>query len=675
MTDLFEFCPRYFNKYVEELQEVLTTVPLKFSVLSSDKIDDNSWGQILTREFTYNRHDPCHHLLSKSLRYQSNLDALGREKFLWIEEILRRFNVLSIFNFAFREYLDTIISKSGFSLSASDTMAEDVDDGNALSRNQTSSMKSPSSTASPYKKGEFDPTEGLSPEELHAIQRHYEQKSLEHDRFDAKQVDQILLRKPSIYYLFADLCQAVRLDILQMASLETLPLGEYHVVKDPATDQGQQILNYGAHDVLVLLSGQFEVQVQHEGRFKSKSKKGEQKWVTFQVLKEGAALPVIFLRKLSYLYRRPVRVVVAGSQTHMQSQGFVPLSVSNSKNRVEREDVSARLASAYSQVDSRLVTFFRFNQRQVGDAVFGPLKRSLYRKVESQAGLDFMYNCELGGDQGMTEGEETSPYVMLVMAIVCQVKVSKYSETVVKKGEVPKALHLIVDGQADAVLEDLLPRSPRPSQFCRGVSPFVVPKLDKKPPTANNPESTSTVDVRRFLKMARPEPPLAPFAFYVKERRELMQQRPGQESAAATTREFVEAWKTMSNDEKNIYKDLAAEDRQRYDTEMQLFYCAQVNARDEAREFERQEKIKAANRGMSKNDANASKNNKAMLTTVPHDDQEACAMDEIKKKKLHDDHAVKGQLEFKTIKMGDYFSSRALIDDASVKNYIKGSKA
>ena len=49
-------------------------------------------------------------------------------------------------------------------------------------------------------------------------------------------------------------------------------------------------------------------------------------------------------------------------------------------------------------------------------------------------------------------------------------------------------------------------------------------------------------------------------------------------------------------------------------------------------------------------------------------------MDEIKKKKLHDDHAVKGQLEFKTIKMCDYFSSRALIDDASVKNYIKGSK-
>ena len=70
----------------------------------------------------------------------------------------------------------------------------------------------------------------------------------------------------------------------------------------------------------------------------------------------------------------------------------------------------------------------------------------------------------------------------------------------------------------------------------------------------------------------------------------------------------------MSDEEKNVYKDLAAEDRQRYDTEMQLFYCAQVNARDEAREFEKLERINAANRNMNQNDPNASKSNKAMLT-------------------------------------------------------------
>lgn len=110
-------------------------MPLKFSVLSSDKIDDNSWGQILSREFTYNRYEPYHHLFSKSLRYQSNLDALGREKFQWIEEILRRFNVLSIFNFAFREYLDTIISKHGSSSKTNELASDEKDDAHAISRN------------------------------------------------------------------------------------------------------------------------------------------------------------------------------------------------------------------------------------------------------------------------------------------------------------------------------------------------------------------------------------------------------------------------------------------------------------------------------------------------------------------------------------------------------------
>lgn len=63
MTDAFEFCPAYFNEYVTQLQQVLTTVPLRFSVLG-DKFDDGLWSQLQSREFTYNRFDPCHLLLS-----------------------------------------------------------------------------------------------------------------------------------------------------------------------------------------------------------------------------------------------------------------------------------------------------------------------------------------------------------------------------------------------------------------------------------------------------------------------------------------------------------------------------------------------------------------------------------------------------------------------------------
>ena len=41
------------------------------------------------------------------MRDQSSLDALGLEKRLWIEEVYKKFNVLSLLNFVFRECLAT----------------------------------------------------------------------------------------------------------------------------------------------------------------------------------------------------------------------------------------------------------------------------------------------------------------------------------------------------------------------------------------------------------------------------------------------------------------------------------------------------------------------------------------------------------------------------------------
>jgi hypothetical protein len=43
MTEIFQFCPKYVIDYADELQQVLTTVPLKYSILSSDYIDEFSW--------------------------------------------------------------------------------------------------------------------------------------------------------------------------------------------------------------------------------------------------------------------------------------------------------------------------------------------------------------------------------------------------------------------------------------------------------------------------------------------------------------------------------------------------------------------------------------------------------------------------------------------------------
>lgn len=59
------------------------------------------------REFIYNRHDPAHRLVSQGLRDQSAIDSLGLQKAKWLEEVHKKFNVLSLINFIFRECLDT----------------------------------------------------------------------------------------------------------------------------------------------------------------------------------------------------------------------------------------------------------------------------------------------------------------------------------------------------------------------------------------------------------------------------------------------------------------------------------------------------------------------------------------------------------------------------------------
>ena len=89
--------------FIDQMQEVITAIPMRFSSLSSEVIDDQEYQNLVKTEFIYNRYDASHRLISKSFRYQLTLDTLGLEKSLWIEEVHRRFNILSLFNFAFRE--------------------------------------------------------------------------------------------------------------------------------------------------------------------------------------------------------------------------------------------------------------------------------------------------------------------------------------------------------------------------------------------------------------------------------------------------------------------------------------------------------------------------------------------------------------------------------------------
>ena len=107
LSDFYECCPERILAYLREVQGVITTIPMRFSVLTSDRLEDAEFAEAEQREFIYNRHDPAHRLVSQGLRDQSALDSLGLQKAKWLEEVHKKFNVLSLINFVFRECLDT----------------------------------------------------------------------------------------------------------------------------------------------------------------------------------------------------------------------------------------------------------------------------------------------------------------------------------------------------------------------------------------------------------------------------------------------------------------------------------------------------------------------------------------------------------------------------------------
>lgn len=115
MSDMFQFCPDFALEYSSNLEKVVTTVPLRFSVVS-ERYDDAAWSVFQQREFAYNRDEPIHRFISDSLRQQSNLDVLSgksssqNQKHAWIESACKRFNIVTLFNYHFLEYIDTVLA-------------------------------------------------------------------------------------------------------------------------------------------------------------------------------------------------------------------------------------------------------------------------------------------------------------------------------------------------------------------------------------------------------------------------------------------------------------------------------------------------------------------------------------------------------------------------------------
>jgi hypothetical protein len=64
LSDFYECCPERVLAYLREVQNVITTIPMRFSVLTADRWEDAEFAETEQREFIYNRHDPAHRLIS-----------------------------------------------------------------------------------------------------------------------------------------------------------------------------------------------------------------------------------------------------------------------------------------------------------------------------------------------------------------------------------------------------------------------------------------------------------------------------------------------------------------------------------------------------------------------------------------------------------------------------------
>ena len=106
---------------------------------------------------------------------------------------------------------------------------------------------------------------------------------------------------------------------------------------------------------------------------------------------QGAAIPVVSIHRLSLLYNASVKVQVSD--------------------------------------DCHLL---KFSYSKISKTVFEKLKNSLISKILALKSLDMLFSVNQSNNNGNIGNQaQASPFIMLVLAIVCQVKVSKYSERVV----------------------------------------------------------------------------------------------------------------------------------------------------------------------------------------------------------------------------------------------------
>ena len=279
---------------------------MRFSILTSDKYDDTEYAELRSRDFIYNSKEPSCLLLTQSLRYQSTLDALGLEKCCWTEEVYKKFNVLSLVNFVFREYLATFLASEEELLAVANEAKEKADPlskptKRAMARRKSLSPFRRRSTLRMYGQASTGTRTHLSKLELSQLRDQYSMKS-QQKGFDVQFVDNLLV-KSRIIPQFRTLKPAIRHKLFSQAQHKEIK--EYTELNlDVSAGSESRVDDFlkRQESIYLILSGTFEILVRKE-------KSG---WQPFQVLGVGAAVPIISIHKLSKLYKAQVKVKVSG---------------------------------------------------------------------------------------------------------------------------------------------------------------------------------------------------------------------------------------------------------------------------------------------------------------------------------------------------------------------------
>eukprot|EP00347_Sterkiella_histriomuscorum_P000210 403376762 len=284
MSDFLDYAPDHIKAYFRNVSLLLTTIPMRFEILTDNNLDDSQYSILENTEFVYNRYDLIYKLISSGMRQQRYIDYLGLEKHDWIVEVIQKFNMISILNYIFREALSLFQNKQQAAIP--NISEEDKVLGSEMGLLQSWRNKNMYNT-----------------ESLKLIRDQF--AKLKHKgSMNVELVDKFLGSKIPMFQQFQ---KQSRIKIYQMC--------EYKTIKDYDEIQYN---TFSPNNIIVIIHGSLNLQLQ---------KKEDSQWETYQVLSCGSVLPAQFLYYMKVKNHNVRLVIQRGLRLHSENDDLEYLEI------------------------------------------------------------------------------------------------------------------------------------------------------------------------------------------------------------------------------------------------------------------------------------------------------------------------------------------------------------